>query len=88
MTKEERAALAEFVKILGELAAERRALVTILNEQNHPDWRERLEQIRHSPEYEQIVLKYEVVYRRMLLDADYEALAHITQLLNEGKKPN
>jgi hypothetical protein len=88
MTPEELNEVGTIVKKLGEFAAERRALVTILNEQKVSNWENRLKEIRETPEYRTIALRYETIFRQMQVDASFEALAGMTQLLNEGKPQN
>ena len=90
MTTEELNELRQIAKWLGEFAAERRAFITILEELrvSPKTWERRLNQLRETPEYRAIALRYQTIFEQMKLDSSFEALARLVQQLNEGKPPN
>jgi SAM-dependent MidA family methyltransferase len=73
---------------LGQFAAQRRALITILLEAGVTDWEARLTELRKTPQYESIVLRYKTLLKQAEVGVDFEALAQLMQELNEGKPPN
>jgi hypothetical protein len=87
-TEEMMDTIRKLIKRLGQFAAERRALITILDELKVLNWEQRLEEIRLTPEYQLIAKQYELLALRMQVDEDFEALARMLQQLDEGKPQN
>ena len=88
MALDYKAFLRHVVDTLGKFAAERRALITILNEAGVSDWESRLTELRQTPEYRTIALRYQVLLEQAEVDASFEALAQLVQESTEGKLPN
>lgn len=88
MTLDWRAFLRDVVERLGRFAADRRALITILQKAGINDWEAQLLELRKTPEYQAIALRYQVLLKQVEVDADFEALAQIMQELGGDKPPN
>jgi hypothetical protein len=80
--------LQHVVETMGKFAAERRALITILIDAGVTDWETQLEELRKTPQYQTIALRYPLLLKQAEVEANFEPLALLMQELNRDKLKN
>lgn len=88
MTLDYKSILVEIVERLGQFAADRRALITILAENGISGWESRLAELRQVPDYKVIAARYRLLLKQAEVDADFRSLAQLMQELDQDKPPN
>lgn len=93
MTPEEQRALAALLRRFVKIMAERRCLITILDEavegQRSPTrWRDDFENLRQSPHFRAFLEEFEPMIVRLEQGADIDELIPLLQKITEGKLPN
>jgi hypothetical protein len=93
MNPKEKRAVAEVLRKLGIMMADRRALITILREAEQSSvpprqWTQRFDQLQKTPEYLAFLAQFEPVIVRLKETADLDEVMPLIQKLSEGKLPN
>lgn len=93
MSPGEKRAIAAMMQRLVTFIAERRCLISILEESVHKeiiprDWKRQLEQLRMTPQYKAILDQFAPKIRKFEEDAEIESLLPLIEQLSKGKLPN
>jgi hypothetical protein len=93
MKPEENRILAAIARSLATFRAERRALITILDEaqkaQRPPgDWRKDLNRLRETPEYRAILVEFESTFLQLEQTADLDEAIHLLDALPKDSPIN